>query len=145
MGPLARFSFSVRETGPPRIVRAAGAFADRGNGGCAAAAMSSPSDSRNVRIARLGVSCPAKFDNDSRRHRRREYVFDDSFFECNGNAGNRYNNTCFNGETCIGTDCEADFSRLSISANVLTFLDTCVELSEPSDVPTIRGKKRACC
>lgn len=39
-------------------------------------------------------------------------------------AGNQY--TCVCGDDCLGKQCEVDFSRFSINADVKIFLDTCV-------------------
>jgi hypothetical protein len=97
---------------------------DSGNGTCAAT--SSQSVTRNIHIARMGVSCPSLSGN-------REYVFDDYFFECSGgfsypgdgNPGDLY--TCLDGQNCEGIACVVDFSQIFINADVAKFQDTCVE------------------
>jgi hypothetical protein len=104
-------------------------FLDSGKGVCNTNTQSLVT--RNFHVARMGVSCPTESGN-------REYVFDDLFFECrlpalynaraipsDGNPGDVY--TCTNGVNCMGAPCEVDFYEMVFQADVMKFMDKCVE------------------
>jgi hypothetical protein len=120
-GPFGKINFQC-EGDELSQIDAAVSFLDSGNGTCAAAA-----DSRNLHVARMGVSCPTPSGS-------REYDFDDYYFDCSsygtpvpgdGNPGNLF--TCINGQNCYGEKCETDFDQMYIDADTSKFQDTCVE------------------
>jgi hypothetical protein len=89
---------------------------------------------RNIHIARLGVSCPIGSS--------RDYVFDDTYFECKSPGSFSINTaldgggesdiyTCGNGENCAGLECSVPFSDLYVNADLPQFLDRCVESTVP--------------
>jgi hypothetical protein len=102
------------------------------NGTCAVSP--SATITRNIHIARLGVSCPVGSS--------RDYVYDDTYFDCKSlgsfslntaldNEGENDKYTCANGENCAGLECSVPFSDLYIDAYVPLFFDKCVESNIP--------------
>jgi hypothetical protein len=99
------------------------------NGTCAAA--TSGSFTRNLHIGKLGVSCPVGS--------AREYVYDDTYFECDSAAAISFDlaadpfdvYACEIGEDCKGEACTVAFTDMYINAYVPKFYDTCVEAIVP--------------
>lgn len=105
-------------------------YNDSGVGGCAG---TSNGYSRSYHIARMGVSCPTGSGG-------RNYLFDNFYFHCLGYGNGTYNAypgegdpgnvyTCYTGKNCNGTECDVNFLRLSIEADLPNFLNSCVETS----------------
>jgi hypothetical protein len=130
-GPLGEIRFLCQGDSLDSIY-AAVSFVDSGNGTCASS--SSPWDTGNLHVARMGVSCPTASG-------AREYVFDDFYFECSGGLafpGDGYPGdvyTCFDGQNCDGIACVVDFTDMYINADVPKFQDKCVEPAVPL-IPT---------
>ena len=105
-----------------------------GNNGTCAATINGTT-TRNLHIARLGVSCPVDASSLTR-----EYVYDDTYFECNSLDGSISSDlqkdpidqfVCESGRDCDGVACDVMFNDLIINAFVPQFLDTCVESTVP--------------
>jgi hypothetical protein len=85
---------------------------------------------RNSNVARLGVSCP--FNS------IREYVYDDTYFECTGSgfafdgvADPRDLYSCADNPKCDGEGCVLLFGSMLIYSETSNFLSTCVEAIVP--------------
>ena len=97
--------------------------------------------SRNYHAARLGVSCLVGSG--------REFVFDDSYFECNslsllppintkeGTNDDAY--TCISGSTCGGEACDVTINQIFFTSAVPEFFDDCVEKATTESIapPTV--------
>jgi hypothetical protein len=93
----------------------------------------------NLRVARLGVSCPNEEDVTGTE---RSYVYDDTYFECrglsplSGDTASYPNDAyaCFNGRDCKGIGCNFTFDPVVVLTNVPSFADDeCVEALVPID------------
>ena len=127
-GPFGKIYFTC-EGDSVNAVDAVVTYLGGNNGTCA---VSSGLDSRNFHVARLGVSCPGESGW--------EYVYDDTYFECNSrgdifplNAGTGVDNiyACALGLNCRGIECVVPFSDIYVNADLPIFLDTCVESTVP--------------
>ena len=93
----------------------------------------------NIRVARLGVSCPIATDGNNINDIRRHYVFEDTYFECSGNGtlsadpasppNDVY--TCFNGADCRGQGCNFIFGQMEVRTQVPSFVNECVQALVP--------------
>jgi hypothetical protein len=102
------------------------------NGTCATVVSTSNTFVNNYHIGRLGISCPSIGTSS------REYVFDDTYFECLGRSyalditmepSDIY--TCYSGNRCSGLPCTVPFSDIYVRATVRSFYDTCIETIVP--------------
>lgn len=112
-----------------------------GNSGTCAASSSAFATTRNIHVARLGVSCPVGSS--------REYVYDDTFFDCSSprvpvefiNAavsGEDDVYSCGLGLNCDGRQCNVPFYDLLVHADVQAFLSSCVDSTVPiTTFPTV--------
>jgi hypothetical protein len=122
-GPFGSIKFSC-EGDTVRDVDAFMNYLGGNNGTCAAAFGTS---TRNLHIARLGVSCSAGSTL--------KYVYDDTYFECYSpdtfyfNTANGQDDiyTCGTGESCSGVECVVPFSDIYVNADLPILLDSCVE------------------
>jgi hypothetical protein len=143
-GPYGSIQFMC-EGNDYRQVDAAFIFLGGNNGSCTAANTSSPPASRNLHIAKFGISCPSQSSNGG-IGRPREYVYDDAYFECNfrgsstasasafdSSVGSSDIYTCLTGGSCNGTECtDIQFNDIIIDSVVPKFLFSCVETTLPS-------------
>jgi hypothetical protein len=126
-GPFGSIQFMCRGN-DVRQIAAFFNYLGGNNGTCAA---TSGTLTRNLHIARLGVSCPVGST--------RAYTYDDTYFECDSAAalpfdavddpGDVY--SCEAGRDCDGQACNVAFGDIYINAYVPQFIDTCVEATIP--------------
>jgi hypothetical protein len=121
------------------------------NGSCSAITTSSLQNGQSLHIAKLGISCPVESSNGAVSDSR-EYVYDDTYFECNflgsssasatafdSVSGSSDIYTCLTGGTCNYTECtDIAFNDIVIDSVIPNFLYSCVESTLPSitTIPT---------
>lgn len=142
-GPFGSIEF-ICEGDDYRQVDAEYLFTSGTDGECV---FRSEPQTRNYHVARFGVSCPTLFG--------REYVYDDTYFEClpRGSSspgfaldlsavGDADVYFCLSGDNCLGEPCTVPYDELRIRATLPSFLDECVEslvplTSPPTNAPAI--------
>lgn len=98
---------------------------------------------RNIHVARLGISCPVGSS--------RAYVYDDTYFECSSLVSVEFINaailgeedvySCGDGMNCAGALCTVPFSNLFVIVYLPNILNSCVEATVPiTSFPTIAPK-----
>ena len=132
-GPYGSIQFMC-EGDDYQQVEAAYVYIGGNTGSCNA---TSTSQSRNLHIARLGISCPYETSSGEAR----QYVYDDTYFECSftgstdafaaafdsvGDPSDLY--ACLTGNDCDGKACsDVLFSDIILRSAVPKFLYQCVE------------------
>ena len=91
----------------------------------------------NLRVVRLGLSCPS---GDDFSGVELSYVYDDTFFECagNSNSGDTASSpndayACFSGKDCEGKGCNFTFSQTQVLTHASSFANECVQALVPID------------
>lgn len=95
----------------------------------------------NLHVARLGVSCPIATNGDESNGVARQYVFDDTYFECRSRNISTADTaappndvyTCFSGQQCNGQGCSFEFDPIQVVTEVPNFAKDCVQALVPID------------